>query len=44
MIIDGRIKVRRCSEGIKQFTADGLVLADGRKIEADIVILATDGR
>jgi hypothetical protein len=41
MIIDGKIKVKRCPEGIKQFTDDGLVLADGRKIGADIVILAT---
>lgn len=41
MIIDGKIKVKRCPEGIKQFTDDGLVLADGRKVGADIVALAT---
>jgi cation diffusion facilitator CzcD-associated flavoprotein CzcO len=41
MIIDGKIKVKQCPEGIKQFTDDGLVLADGRKVGADIVILAT---
>ena len=41
MIINGNIKLKRCPEGIKQFTDNGLVLADGRKAGAGIVILAT---
>ncbi|RMJ18036.1 hypothetical protein CDV36_002342, partial [Fusarium kuroshium] len=41
LIIDGKIKVRQCSEGIKNFDADGLVLADGSRLDADIVVLAT---
>ncbi|KAL0932585.1 flavin-binding monooxygenase [Colletotrichum truncatum] len=41
MIIDGRIKIRRCEQGVKEFQEDGLVLADGRKIEADVVVFAT---
>lgn len=41
MIIDGRIKLYRCEEGIKKFHDDGLTLSDGRKLEADIVVLAT---
>ncbi|KAF4982173.1 hypothetical protein FZEAL_2150 [Fusarium zealandicum] len=41
LIIDGKIKVRQSSGGIKHFDADGLVLADDSKLEADIVVLAT---
>ncbi|KAI8297624.1 hypothetical protein K4K61_012584 [Colletotrichum sp. SAR11_59] len=41
MIIDGRIKIKRCEEGVREFVEDGLVLADGTKLEADIVVLAT---
>ncbi|KAJ4357993.1 uncharacterized protein N0V89_002570 [Didymosphaeria variabile] len=41
MIIDGRIKIQQCEEGVKKFTEDGLVLADGTKLEADVVVLAT---
>lgn len=41
MIIDGRIKIHRCEEGVKEFHEDGLTLADGKKIEADVVVLAT---
>ncbi|KAF4452088.1 flavin-binding monooxygenase [Fusarium austroafricanum] len=41
MIIDGRIKVCRCEEGIKTFTETGVKLADGTHIDADIVILYT---
>ncbi|TDZ35577.1 putative indole-3-pyruvate monooxygenase YUCCA4 [Colletotrichum spinosum] len=41
MIIDGKIKIARCEEGVREFQEDGLVLADGRKIDADIVVLAT---
>ncbi|KAF5013867.1 hypothetical protein FDECE_148 [Fusarium decemcellulare] len=41
LIADGNIKVRRSPGGIKEFGSDGLVLADGSKLEADIVVLAT---
>lgn len=41
LIAEGKIKVKRCPEGIKEFIQDGLVLADGSKLDADIVILAT---
>jgi cation diffusion facilitator CzcD-associated flavoprotein CzcO len=41
LIIDGKIKVVQSPNGIKCFEADGLVLVDGRKLEADIVVLAT---
>ncbi|KAJ9648572.1 hypothetical protein H2199_001427 [Coniosporium tulheliwenetii] len=41
MIAEGKIKVVQSVDGIKEFEADKLVLADGRKLEADIVVLAT---
>lgn len=41
LIIDGKVKVRRCEEGIEKFVEDGLVLKDGQRVEADIVVLAT---
>ena len=41
LIAEGKIKVKRCPEGIKEFTEDGIVLADDSKLDADIVILAT---
>ncbi|KAL9621419.1 MAG: hypothetical protein Q9160_004179 [Pyrenula sp. 1 TL-2023] len=41
LIIDGKVKVRRCEEGIEKFVQDGLVLKDGQKIQADVVVLAT---
>lgn len=41
LIREGKIKVVRSPEGIKGFERDGLVLKDGRKLEADIVVLAT---
>lgn len=41
LIVNGKIKLAHSSKGIKGFEADGLVLADGRKPEADIVVLAT---
>lgn len=41
MIVDGRIKIKRCEKGVQEFYEDGIVLADGTKIESDIVILAT---
>ncbi|KAL4749580.1 hypothetical protein BDW72DRAFT_194717 [Aspergillus terricola var. indicus] len=41
MIIDGRIKVRRCEQGVLGYYEDGVILADGTKIDSDVVILAT---
>ncbi|GAD98503.1 conserved hypothetical protein [Paecilomyces variotii No. 5] len=41
MIVDGRIKIYRCEDGVKEFTPDGLVLGNGTKIDADVVVLAT---
>ncbi|KAK4690947.1 hypothetical protein P7C71_g5949, partial [Lecanoromycetidae sp. Uapishka_2] len=41
LIIDGKIKLQQSPDGIKCFEPDALVLADGTKIEADIVVLAT---
>lgn len=44
MILDGTIKVHRCEQGIESFQSDGLKLADGTKLEADIIVLATGYR
>ncbi|GME36805.1 Flavin-containing monooxygenase-like protein [Neofusicoccum parvum] len=41
LIIGGKIKVVQSPDGIKGFEPDALVLADGRKLPADIVVLAT---
>ncbi|KAL2865890.1 flavin-containing monooxygenase [Aspergillus lucknowensis] len=41
MLIDGRIKVQRCEGGVRGYYPEGIILADGRKIESDLVILAT---
>ncbi|WQF90124.1 Putative FAD/NAD(P)-binding domain superfamily [Colletotrichum destructivum] len=41
MIVDGRIKIQRCEEGVQGFQTDGLTLANGTKLEADVVVLAT---
>jgi cation diffusion facilitator CzcD-associated flavoprotein CzcO len=41
LIIDGKIKVEQSPDGIRCFEEDGIVLADGRKLEADVVVLAT---
>lgn len=41
LIIDGKIKVVQSPGGIKGFEPESLVLADGRKLDADIVVLAT---
>ncbi|KAL9063726.1 MAG: hypothetical protein Q9161_009311 [Pseudevernia consocians] len=41
LIIDGKIKVQQSPDGIKGFEPHALVLADGTKLEADIVVLAT---
>lgn len=41
LIIDGKIDIVQSPDGIRGFESDGLVLADGRKLEADTVVLAT---
>lgn len=41
LIADGKIKVKRDEGGVKSFDRDGVVLAGGEKVEADIVVLAT---
>ena len=41
LIIRGEIKVEQSPDGIKGFTEEALVLADGRELEADVVVLAT---
>lgn len=41
MIVDGRIKVYRCEEGIRELREKSVVLADGTEVEADVVVLAT---
>ncbi|KAI0426756.1 hypothetical protein F5Y09DRAFT_317939 [Xylaria sp. FL1042] len=44
MIVDGRIKIRRCERGISAFHRHGLILADGTKLDADVVVYATGYR
>lgn len=41
LICQGKIKIVQCKEGIKGFEKETMVLKDGRKLEADIVVLAT---
>ena len=41
LIIKGEIKVEQSPDGIKGFTDKAVVLADGRELEADVVVLAT---
>ncbi|KAL4795205.1 flavin-binding monooxygenase [Aspergillus venezuelensis] len=41
MIVDGRIRVRRCEGGVGGYYEEGITLADGTQVESDIVILAT---
>lgn len=41
LIIDGKVKLHHSPAGVKSFDENGLVLVDGSKIEADIVVLAT---
>lgn len=41
LIGEGKIKLERSPGGISGFERDSLVLADGRKLEADVVVLAT---
>ena len=41
LIVDGKIKVVQSPDGIQKFTTSAVVLADGRELEADVVVLAT---
>jgi hypothetical protein len=41
LIIDGKIKIKHCPEGIAGFDEASLLLKDGRKFDADLVVLAT---
>lgn len=41
MICEGKIKVVQCKQGIQGFDEESMVLKDGRKLQADIVVLAT---
>ncbi|KAH8709618.1 Indole-3-pyruvate monooxygenase YUCCA6 [Beauveria bassiana] len=41
MIADGRIRVHRCEDGVREIGETAVVLADGTSIEADVVVLAT---
>jgi cation diffusion facilitator CzcD-associated flavoprotein CzcO len=41
LIVDGKIRVEQAPDGISHFEKKHVVLADGRKLEADVVVLAT---
>jgi hypothetical protein len=41
LLIDSKIKLEQSPEGIKGFSEKSLILADGRELEADVVVLAT---
>ncbi|KAG9632178.1 FAD/NAD(P)-binding domain-containing protein, partial [Aureobasidium melanogenum] len=41
LITSGKVKVVRCAEGIAGFEAEGVRLADGNFVAADVVVLAT---
>jgi cation diffusion facilitator CzcD-associated flavoprotein CzcO len=41
MIVDGKIKIKRSQEGVKGFDHHAVILADGTRVEADIVVVAT---
>lgn len=41
MIIDGRIKIHRCEEGVSEIHSNGIKLCNGTDIDADIIVLAT---
>lgn len=41
LIIDGKIKLKQSPDGIQGFEPHALVLADGTKLDADVVVLAT---
>lgn len=41
MIVDGKIKLKSNSGGIKNFTKDSLIAEDGSELRADVVVFAT---
>lgn len=41
LIIDGKVKMKQSPDGISGFDERGLILKDGSKLDADIVVLAT---
>lgn len=41
MIVDGKIKIKRCQEGVKRLDEKVVILGDGTRIEADVVVVAT---
>ena len=41
LVAQEKIKLKRCAEGIREFVEDGIILADGTKVEADIVVACT---
>jgi cation diffusion facilitator CzcD-associated flavoprotein CzcO len=41
LLIEGKIKLEQSPDGIKGFSEKSLILADGRELEADVVVLAT---
>ncbi|KAL4813821.1 hypothetical protein BDW67DRAFT_187410 [Aspergillus spinulosporus] len=41
LIIDGGIRIHQCAEGIVGFDEHHLLLGDGSRLEADIIVLAT---
>lgn len=42
LLIDGKIKVKQSPGGIKWFDEGDIIMADGSKLAADIVVLATE--
>lgn len=41
MIIDGRIKILRSEDGVREFVPEGIVLANGIRHDSDLIVLAT---
>ncbi|KAG9236558.1 putative flavin-containing monooxygenase YUCCA3 [Amylocarpus encephaloides] len=41
LIIDGKIAIKQSPDGISHFESDSLVLADGTRLPADVIVLAT---
>ncbi|KAK9413192.1 putative indole-3-pyruvate monooxygenase [Seiridium unicorne] len=41
LIIEGKIKVKSSPQGIKSLYSSGLMLGDGCRLEADVIVLAT---
>jgi glycine/D-amino acid oxidase-like deaminating enzyme len=41
VVVDGQIKIKRSQKGVTGFDHNAVILADGTRIEADIVVIAT---